>query len=384
MNTPSIREPQYEYQNESSDFNDGVIACAHGHLALGLDNGFVLFDYPELRLLLDEPDIFPPDNNCDGIQLSKTHLIALGSLVSQSISFDWKVLLKWFPIGSTDCSKELYLGKGYWHLVKRLNGNELVVYESLWRDQIMSIDTRTARIRWRIDSPQLRRLDYCGNEYLIGLCRDSKFLLIRLDSGKIIEKFHISNYKVNRYTCATYVDGYYVAGGFTSHRSQYVLACIKPGTLEILWETKNSLVSHFHESLVAGRLEEDEDGVYLPDIHHISNIMYDRLRNGYVCTLGGGGVEMGACRGAAAITFIDSLQKSPWKSLVLNEEIGVSGLISTDDNSYVVSVYGKVYVINLGADGEMPDISVQRNQSLSWIRSIINFASHLVKNRSLE
>lgn len=323
----------------------GAVGCAYGRLAVGTYNGFALFTFPSLGLLLHKPDEFAEHIAPTSVQLTVDSLILLVNLERTSQIGDWKTIIKSVSLTGDELGAGYSCGPGNWRLVPGLTTHTVIVYDSSENHGVFSMDTRTGGKNWHLPIGSLDRLVGCNAHSLVGLNHDHELIYINSESGALEQRFALPSPNNETWTSVNLSGGMYLLGGYSNDRSSYVILALDAQSRATTWGTESPISNHFSDEQINYALADEE--CCGADIHHVSNIFYSVKQDAVVCTLGGHGQRLGACQGVSAVALVERTPNTKWRSMVLDQADGNSGLLSVDDRTFVAQCFGAIRVVEI-------------------------------------
>jgi hypothetical protein len=320
---------------DEAEISAGSFAIGHSQLVVGTFSGWAAFDIVTSTCIWSEPHVLPPGCDVKGIQFVGEDVLMLGYTRQQSFekpaNWDARLLL-----GRAGAAVRLVhdLPAGNWRMVRRVDGDRVYVYDVTEGQGLRSYDQRG--LVWSVMMPDVRVVAPSTGG-LVCLRAERLSILARDDGASVVE-LRLPDLERFCWTTASFDQfGTLIVGGYSRESKGFVIASVQAGRLETVQISEHPLQGVFSAQTVARAFEDECCGI---DIFHVARI--ERLtRSSLLVALGGGGEELGACQSAAALGFVNlERPDEPWRTQVVDEHDGISGLVRTSERQLAIDFCG--------------------------------------------
>lgn len=303
----------------------GALAVSGRRVIVGTLSGWAIYDLPNLALLASNARVLEDEGGISGVQWDGEDALLLAQ--HRALPKELLVLSQAHTVTLAHV-----LPSGDWQLVKHAPGPHVFLYDVGEASGIVCHD-REGQC-WHTPMPDVRRVVAAG-EHLLCLGRERLLVLAR--DGSITAT--ITTPGACAWTTATAgPDGELWLGGYDKVTHAFAVTRLdRRGTGEI---HQHPLASVFAAKTIRAAFADADCGI---DLFHVGR-MYVTAPDTLLVALGGGGDELGASQGAAALGIVHLGERVTWRTHVVSTEDGISGFAALGEGRWLVDLCGEMRV----------------------------------------
>lgn len=305
----------------------GAFAVTDRRVAVGTYSGWAIFDVPTLGLLASQTHILPAEHGMIGVQWSGADLLMLAPPIALKQEL-------WVLDSAHRAASIRALPAGNWRMTRHLEGEQLFLYDVTEGLGVACFDRGGQR--WRVPMPDVWRVVAAAQRLL---CLGRERLMVVDLSGQVLMTAALP--KNFGWTSVVMMpDRTLVLGGYDKVSHDFVLAPLDRGGAMTGELSRHPLASVFSAKTIRAAFADQDCGI---DLFHIGR-MYSSAPGTLTMALGGGGDDLGACQGAAALAVVELGEHASWKARVVDTEDGISGFTPLPEGRWLADFCGELRV----------------------------------------